>query len=162
LKIWIRQRAGNLVGKSTQRRNLGVDRGVVAIADRRRARLVAGIVVGRANLERHPLHHRDKANGIGGHGSLALPRLVQSPPFPLLERSAERIANHHVVLVAANLFGSGNAETDEVVARNPAFLGIKFCQLDGLGDILVKDDDRGRRERLLGDRERGRQGKTGK
>jgi hypothetical protein len=48
-----------------------------------------------------------------------------------------------------------------VVTRDPALLRIKFCQLDGLRNILIEDNDCGRREWPLGRREGGGQGKTG-
>ena len=59
----------------------------------------------------------------------------------LLENFAQRRGDCCIVLLAGNLFFSRAIQTDQMIRRNPAFIGIKFRQFNRVGDSFVVNDD---------------------
>src|SRR5256714_7204660 len=164
LKIGIRNWPGNLLGKCAKRRDFRIDRSVVPIPERRTAGFVSRIIRRRADLQRHSFYDSNEPNRVAHYGDRTSAGFVQRPPLPLLEGGAQWIANHRVVFVATDLLRFRNAEADEMITRDAAFLSVKFRQLDGFRNVLVEENDRRGRERLFGECQRraGREQEKGK
>src|SRR5204862_3851735 len=76
-------------------------------------------------------------------------RLAQRPPMALFENFTQRISNGRIVLFAADFFFCGTGEADNMVGCDATLLGIKFRELDRIGNGLVVENDRRLRQRLL-------------
>ena len=73
------------------------------------------------------------------------------------EGCANRFRNCGVVLLATDFFLDRTMQADEVIARDPAFLRVKFRERGGLRNLAIKDNDRAGRELIVRARARDEQ-----
>jgi hypothetical protein len=91
-------------------------------------------------------------NGTRSNNGRFARRFVHRPPMALAKNIAQWAGNCRVVLLARDFLFGRAIQTDQMVRRNPAFLRIKFCKLDGFRNRFVVNDDGRIGERLLGAR----------
>ena len=71
-----------------------------------------------------------------------LRRFIQHPPMALFENFAKRLDNGHIVIFAADFFLDRTSKPNEMVGCDATLLGVKFRELDRIGNGLVVENDR--------------------
>ena len=157
--VWIAPDTVDLARKITKSRKLRIDRGFIAAVNHAPATHITGVAVPvTLDLQWHAFHQRNESDRGRHHCGFMFRSFTQHPPTVFLEGFPERIGDVRVVLLATDFLAVRTAQTDNVVRRNAALLGVKARELGRIVGELVVNDDRRCGERLLGPHDK-REGK---
>ena len=139
------------MSESSEHGQLGIDGGLVVTADRIAAvRPWRGRGFGRRRLDgrfdfqRHTPHEHHEADAAARNFLFVAESGPHAPPFLALEDGAKRFLDGFDIVLPADFLLQRTVESDDVLGRNGAPLGVVFGQSARFGIPRVEDHRRGR------------------